>query len=715
VKTKRKSFSWTEITQAIAEKPLLLGIRQGFMYMVPLLIIGAVIVAVLNIPIDSFQNFMLDTFGEGWKTFPLIVHGAVMQVISLSAVLCIGYSIACGEKLVEDGIIRTVYPVLTAFVSYIAFQPLGEVADAAVSARAAGASSMFTATVIAILSVKLFLFFYKKYDAAFPEHAYTYNGNSTLRQSFHMIPPILVTVLIFSGANMVMHYTGASDWIRAWFADAFHDLFFNNDLPSVILIVLITQLLWFFGIHGGNAFLEAYANAQQEAEAGGAALSAYPKEFFDIFVYYGGAGTTLALVIVLLFFGMKRSSRSLAKGALFPSLLNINEPLVFGLPIVLNPYFLIPFLAAPVAAACIAYFALNAGLVPFPSASVAWTTPIFVSGYISTGSKAAILLQLVCLLVAVVIYMPFVSIARQAAESRYREDFRLMEGQMSYLQSLQMPKVLNRSDEAGGVARFLAREIAGAISYPQKADGLHIEYQPKSAVDGRVLGAEALLRWVHPDFGYIAPTTVLGIADEAGLSNRLGRWVIRQALTDMERWRRAGYEDLSLAVNLSPTQLNTDGRLGDFIGEALQSLGIPPGMLEFELTENATIEKTDRLHGTLKKIRERGSDISIDDFGMGHSSLKYIFDFCANVVKLDTSLVQGLTEGEDRRIIVRAILDLCKRLGVRVIAEGVETEQQLAIAAELGAEAFQGWYFSKAMKYNDFLEYVDSHREGEKP
>ncbi|MDR1816499.1 MAG: PTS transporter subunit EIIC, partial [Clostridiales Family XIII bacterium] len=553
-----KRFSWMEATRALAERPLVLGIRQGYMYMVPLLVIGAIIVAVLNIPVPGFQEAMAARFGEGWNTFPLIVHAAVLQVISIAAVLCIGYSISCGEKLVSGGIIPTVYPVLTAFVSYVAFHWSDEIAGAAITTDEAGASSMLTATVVAIVSVKLLIWFYARFDALVPERVYAYNGNSALRQSFHMVVPVLLVVLIFSAANLVAHYTGFSAWFRAWFADAFHDLFFNNDIGSVVLIVFMTQILWFFGIHGGNAFLEAYANAQEEAQLSGVALSSYPKEFFDIFAYFGGAGTTLALVLVLLFFGQKNSDRRLARGALFPGILNINEPIIFGLPIVLNPYYFIPFLAAPIASAVIAFAAMNMGIVPFPTQAVAWTTPIFVSGYLSTGSGSAVTLQLVCLLVSVLIYMPFVSLARQTAESRYREDFHAMERQMSYLQFLQTPKVMTRSDEAGGVARYLAREISDAIQGDAQDGGLHIEYQPKSAADGRVLGAEALLRWSHPVFGWISPPTVLGLADEAGLSNRLGRWIIRQSLLGMARWRAAGLGDLSLSINLSPTQLNTD-------------------------------------------------------------------------------------------------------------------------------------------------------------
>jgi EAL domain-containing protein (putative c-di-GMP-specific phosphodiesterase class I) len=174
-------------------------------------------------------------------------------------------------------------------------------------------------------------------------------------------------------------------------------------------------------------------------------------------------------------------------------------------------------------------------------------------------------------------------------------------------------------------------------------------------------------------------------------------------------WQDAGYSNVNISVNLSPEQLNTDPDLAAYILQITKSLDLDPVLTEYELTENATIDETERLKQTLTEIRESGASISIDDFGMGHSSLSYLFDFFANVVKLDASLVQGVAEGEERRLIVGAILDLCAKLNVGVIAEGVETKEQLEIISELGADYFQGWYFSKSLTIDKLLEYLNLH------
>lgn len=689
----------------IFDTTLVSAIREGFLYMMPLIIIGAFVVAFLNLPIPPFQNFMLNTFGESWKDFPLIVHNATLQISSLTAVIAISYALAKHEDAVMDGYVKSIYVVLTAFASYVAYMKPSEIAEAAISVEAANAGSMFTALIISIISVKLLMFFYKHYDKRFPSMEHKYNGNVVVRTSFHLIIPCLGVILLFAVLNMLIHVLGIMDGITNLASGGFKMLFMSDNVLSVILIVLATQLLWFVGIHGGNVFMEALGEVSEEAAAQGAAVSQFSKEFFDIFVYYGGAGATLALILALLIFGESATDKKLARSAIIPGVLNINEPIIYGLPIIFNPFFFIPFLAAPVIVALISYTAVAVGLVPLPTTEINWTTPIFASGYMSTGSWSAVILQAVCFAVAFAIYVPFVKLSKANNEEKYKKDFENLTKEMRYIQNSKARKIITRSDEIGSVARFLATEINDAVN--NNRDLLHLEYQPKVDAEGRVLGAEALLRWNHEMFGYVSPITILSIADEAKLNNELGRWIIKTAMEAQRTWINAGYEDVSLSVNLSPMQLNTDHGLNEFIVQQIEKNELDPNKLEFELTENATIEQTDEIHNTLKQIREMGSDISIDDFGMGHSSLKYLYDFFANVVKLDASLVQAVPKGEDRQQIVKAILDLCKRLDVRVVAEGVETKEQLEIMNKLGADYYQGWYFSKALPNDRLLQYIE--------
>ncbi|MDR0570948.1 MAG: EAL domain-containing protein [Clostridiales Family XIII bacterium] len=711
MKLKTDLFSYLKPIADLSEKPIIYGVRQGYMNMAPFLMCGALVLAILNVPVAGFHEFMAYHIGESWRTFPTIVYTATMQVLSLIALVSISHSITSLERLVQSGAIPHILPVLTAFACYVALMRPDSLAQVAISTETAGASSMFVAMAVAIISVKSLVFFYTIYDRIAPEKRHSFNGNVAFRATFRISVPVFITIAIFAAAHMLFHDANLNERISELFVGGFHGLFLRGDLLSVILIVFVTQILWFFGIHGGNVFMEAYSYAHERALDLGMPVSPFSKEFFDVFVYLGGAGSTLALVAVLLLFGERHSQRRLARGAIIPSLLNINEPLLYGLPIVLNPVYCVPFLLAPILSATVSFATLSLGFVPFPNASdITWTTPVFFSGYLSTGSATAVFLQVVCFFVSFVVYMPFVSVARIAAEREYLADFKAMADEMVYVQPTQYRHVINRTDKVGNVARYLAGEISTAIRGGQ--GDLHIEYQPKIRWDGDVSGAEALLRWNHPVFGYVSPHVILGLADEANISAALGRWIIRESLRDMRSVMDAGIKGVTVSINLSPGQLNTDEQLGTFIENTMKEHGIPPESAEYELTENATIQQTDFLRKTLRRVRELGCAVSIDDFGMGHSSLKYLFDFYANVVKLDISLVQGVTESAERRAIVRAIIDLCKRLKVEVVAEGVETEEQLHIVRELGAHFFQGWYFSKAIPFHEFLDYVKNHKGG---
>jgi EAL domain-containing protein (putative c-di-GMP-specific phosphodiesterase class I) len=273
---------------------------------------------------------------------------------------------------------------------------------------------------------------------------------------------------------------------------------------------------------------------------------------------------------------------------------------------------------------------------------------------------------------------------------------------------------MRRSDEVGTLARKLARELNDLLAKPADDNALHMEFQPKVMKDGKVHGAEALLRWTHDYFGEIPPPVTLAIADEAGKNNELGNWVVKQSFLGMKRWWDAGYK-IKMSINLTPEQLNTDEKLYGTIAKIMDEVGMDSKSAEFELTENATIDVSDTLIDTFKKLRAEGASFSIDDFGMGHSSLKYLFDFFANVVKLDVSLVQDVVKGKDRKLIVETILELCHRLDVHVVCEGVETKEQLDIMSSLGAEYFQGWYFSKALKIDDMIEYIKTHGTTDEP
>ncbi|WP_051943522.1 MULTISPECIES: putative bifunctional diguanylate cyclase/phosphodiesterase [Luteibacter] len=220
-------------------------------------------------------------------------------------------------------------------------------------------------------------------------------------------------------------------------------------------------------------------------------------------------------------------------------------------------------------------------------------------------------------------------------------------------------------------------------------EGLSCHYQPiVRASDGKIIGLEALARWRHPRLGVIPPVQFIPVAEETGLIDRLGEWVLRTACA-----RVVGVDDLFVAVNVSAVQLRDDG-FADMVLGVLKRTGLPPSRLELEITETAIVNADGMAVRLLKQLRQVGVRVSLDDFGTGYSSLTLLKDLDVDKVKIDRSFVQMAPTAEDSAAIVRAVSNLGAALGLSVVAEGVETEQQRAFLCEAGCDELQGYLFS---------------------
>jgi diguanylate cyclase (GGDEF)-like protein len=230
-----------------------------------------------------------------------------------------------------------------------------------------------------------------------------------------------------------------------------------------------------------------------------------------------------------------------------------------------------------------------------------------------------------------------------------------------------------------------------------------VYFQPKVDVaKRRIRGLEALLRWEHPRQGLIAPGKFIELAEETGIIIAIGRWVLHEALRLGRELARLGFEDLTLAVNVSPRQFREPG-LTDQVRDALTASGFVPQRLELEITEGSAVENVDRALNVLEGFRELGARISIDDFGVGYASLSYMKLFPVDTLKIDRSFVTNLgTEPKDTAIVVAAIR-LAHQLGLTIVAEGVETEQQLGHLQSCACDQAQGYLFSRPLPFDDLV------------
>jgi diguanylate cyclase len=235
-----------------------------------------------------------------------------------------------------------------------------------------------------------------------------------------------------------------------------------------------------------------------------------------------------------------------------------------------------------------------------------------------------------------------------------------------------------------------------------------LHYQPKVDVaSGKLTGVEALVRWNHPERGLVPPAEFIPLAEETGLIIPLGRWVLREACSQNKIWQSQGLPNLRIAVNISGVQFQQKD-LVDSIARALAESALDPHCLELEITESVVMQNASEAIVMLEKLSKMGVDISIDDFGTGYSSLSYLKRFSIHKLKIDQSFIRDISQNQDDAAIVQAIIALAHSLRLRVVAEGVEHEEQLQFLRSLGNDEYQGYFHSKPLTATELERYLNA-------
>jgi diguanylate cyclase (GGDEF)-like protein len=258
-------------------------------------------------------------------------------------------------------------------------------------------------------------------------------------------------------------------------------------------------------------------------------------------------------------------------------------------------------------------------------------------------------------------------------------------------------------------ARFADRmEQVAKLHRALERNEFELHYEPKyDLASGSVIGAEALLRWRNPD-GLVSPRDFIGLAEETGLIVPIGDWVLRTACQQARAWLASGLDLVPLAVNLSRRQL-ISGDIATQVADALVAAKLPARYLELEVTESAVMHDTVAAVDMLRRLRRLGVKIAMDDFGTGYSNLAYLKQFPLDRLKIDQSFVRDVTSNADDSAIIKAIISLGHILDLRVLAEGVETEAQLAFLRENHCDEMQGHYRSRAMPAAEFAKLLRPH------
>ncbi len=698
---------FTVIDQRLENQPLLVSIRRGLIFMIPLVLLGSIALIFLSLPIPAYHEFMHATFGDQWKNVFNYVRDGTFSILSLIMVVCTSYSYA-----IEHGqrYQLKVSPIIASAVSLGSFVALSGISKAGFSISSFGPVGVFISIVVAVTSAILFMRLSSL--ELLQVRAFTSGANSTFGSAVTAIYPAAITISMFAILNQVLSGVFEVSDIHAFISGVASSMFsrINSPFVSGMLFVLLVHLLWFFGMHGSNVlepvaqsiFVPALSANQVAIGAGSAPTEVFTKTFFDNFVLMGGCGAALCLILAIMLAGRHKNQRRLAKMSVIPVLCNISELMIFGIPIVLNPVYFLPFILTPVLLTLTSYLAVYYGLVPYTSNLVEWTTPILLSGYASTGSISGSLLQLFNLLLGTLCYIPFVGLAERVADARVKNNLGRVYALIgNAVEQVAATTLLARHDDIGDIARSLTVDL----HHDLENDRVTLFYQPQVDHAGRLFGLEALLRWKHESYGYIHPPLVIALAEEAQLIDKLGYWVLDRACHDLKHLNELGMDCITVSVNISALQLENDNFIAD-LRDVIQKHRIEPQSLQVEITEQLALASSTRILNQIKSIKQLGVKLAMDDFGMGHSSLMYLKEYEFNTIKLDGSLVREILVNQNCCNIISSIVFLGKSLNYSVVAEYVERDEQRELLHELGCDRYQGYLFSKPLPYPQLVQCI---------
>ncbi len=675
------------------------SVRNGLVDLIPVLIIGAFALILQTFPVDAYQEAVASIAGGFFLKLLEMVYSATFGMLSVYMVFSISYEymkIKADPEVVSGG--ANVASLLAFFILTGTYLPT-------FGTDSTGPKSMFLAIITALGASDLYLAF----DRRLRNHRntlYTSGADREFNLMLSTLVPITLVALITALINVTVIRIFDVDSFRQLLSTATNELFahIGSGFFKGLFFVLLSSLLWFFGIHGSDTLEEAMqinfapglAENQAAAAAGLEPTQILSKEFFDCFVFMGGCGATICLLLAILLFSHNRARRGLGLAAAFPMAFNINELMVFGLPIIVNPVMMIPFLTVPLVCYTTAYLALSLGAVPLITNEVAWTTPIVLGGLRATGTVSGAVLQVFNVLLGVLIYFPFVRLLDWQSEERAKHDY---EEFVTYFKKneaeLTSSRLIDHRDIYGDFARSLLLDLRHGMDRQ-----ITLYYQPQVDYSGKTIGVESLLRWKHPVHGIVYPPLVIKLAEDGRFLEQLEESILRRAIADRPRVLERFGQDVKISVNVTGTDIVTPQFL-QFCSRLNEETPFKGMNLCLEVTEQATLNFNDETRAGLLKLKEIGFKLAIDDFSMGQTSLNYLKDSLFDIIKLDGSLIRGLSVHENVYEIIASITSLANSLGMIVLAEYVETEEQRETLHSVGCDVYQGWLYSPAVSLDE--------------
>ena len=666
-----------EIALAVNNNQYIMVIKNSSLSLLPIIIVLA------------FSSLIMTLLGTIWaEGYNTITYDVLSKVkVALTAVFpyTLVYLISQGLNEIRKkqvGLLTRLAPVLSLLI-------FNSVVDG--SLIFGPEIKFLRAIIVGIFSYELYSFLNKKLENR------TILKFGDFRISSNSFMQIFISILNISIISLLSYGFHASR--ISLDMDPSKNMIFSNSIWIALKYTFAITIPWFIGINGGHVVTASYeklyrnfVDNQNAIETGLGNLKFIDQSFYNLYVHIGGSGATICLLLAL-FLSKKRHNKSFAKLALFPSIFNINEIIIFGLPIVANIQLLVPFLLVPLLFTCLSYGALSLGLIPVVTTEISWITPPLINGLIAgNGDLRVILWQLFLILLGTLIYIYFLKKYDKSNNVEFGENFNF----------------LNRENLNGNLGEsqlnifYEVQEAKENVKNLLHKGKFILYFQPILDKNNRVEKLEALLRIDHEDKGIIPPY-FLKYFKTLKLLNEIDYWVIDEAFKHQKLLLEKGIV-VKMSINISAETFG-EKQFVETLKNTLHKYEIKAPSIVLELVEEVCLYDLENAKRKISELKEIGFHISIDDFGTGYSSLSYLLDLNVDFIKVDRKFVLGLDETRGKKL-MQNIIELSKGLGFDTVIEGVETREQLGIVREYGTDYIQGYYFSKPEDFEKTIQYL---------
>ncbi|MBA5762632.1 PTS sugar transporter subunit IIC/EAL domain-containing protein [Vibrio sp. 404] len=657
------------------------AIREGLLWILPSLMIISLILFVASLGEFIFGK------DEQWVKTLFELYYFVNELFPILLTAALAYILAMRWRLPRPPIALVLIVYLSVFNQLVSVQESSVVFELLISL----VTPLYAVPMIAYI-----------YGLRWVKFVTNNHLGRIVKESLNLILPCIVVGIVVLVINTSLILLIESSSLLTLFTLNYSD----SPLEFGVIFAMLNSFFWFLGVHGYYALLplvdilqNAVDVAQYDVMTNGSSGYFVNHSFMAVFTFVGGAGSTLGLVMALLLFSNNRAYRLIAMASLPLGMLNINEVLLFGLPIIFNPRLFIPFLLAPVANTVVAYLAVSLGWVAVPVTGMPFSSPVFVNAWIVTqGDINASLLQLFNIGVSCLVYAPFVLLHNRTSSAK-TIPFSSFDTTYS-----------RRAEEAHTLSDDRVGQLVSAHRHQQDLESkLHtlsdkefcLEYQPQVCrVTGQVIGCEALIRSMDKQGSIEYPGTFLPAFEQAGLMKDIDRWAVIQVVHDLKIAIAEGWA-IPTSVNLTPETI-LDADLMEQITAYISRVG---EYVHVEITEESLLKDRDKVEASLHALHKVGAKIYIDDFGSGFSSLSYLTMFDVDAIKLDRSFIHTIENIKGQKVF-NGLISVAQDLDLAVVVEGVETEAQLERIPLRNHLSIQGWYYSKSIPLKALREYI---------